>query len=111
VGSRGGQNDLSATLLEVLDFSQNDSFVDNYMDIPIDLSKVLFITTANDLSPITAPLLDRLELISVSGYSEEEKTFILNKYLLPQAYKKSGLDSRTGQFTINDSAKTNLIKY
>jgi len=67
VGVRYNQNDLSSTLLEVLDFSQNDSFVDNYLDVPIDLSKVLFICTANDLSEMSRPLLDRLEVINMSG--------------------------------------------
>jgi len=67
VGVRYNQNDLSSTLLEVLDFSQNDSFVDNYLDVPIDLSKVLFICTANDLSNMSRPLLDRLEVINMSG--------------------------------------------
>lgn len=58
---------MSSTLLEILDFSQNESFVDNYLDLPIDLSKVMFICTANDLSNMSRPLLDRLEVIQVSG--------------------------------------------
>lgn len=66
-GHRYGQSDLTSTLLEILDFSQNDSFMDNYVDLPIDLSKVLFICTTNDTSQMSKPLMDRLEVINLNG--------------------------------------------
>ncbi|ODV94940.1 hypothetical protein PACTADRAFT_59584 [Pachysolen tannophilus NRRL Y-2460] len=84
--------DPAAALLELLDPEQNNSFLDNYMDVPIDLSKVLFVCTANTLSTIPGPLLDRMEVIEISGYIAEEKIKIAEKYLAPDAKKSSGLD-------------------
>jgi ATP-dependent Lon protease len=85
------RGDPAAALLEVLDPAQNNSFRDNYLDLPFDLSKVLFITTANDLAPVPRPLLDRMEILRLSGYSENEKLAIAERYLLPRQLKETGL--------------------
>ncbi|GME68007.1 unnamed protein product [[Candida] boidinii] len=85
--------DPSAALLELLDPEQNNSFLDNYMDVPIDLSKVLFVCTANSLSTIPGPLLDRMEVIEISGYIAEEKIKIAERYLAPEAKKNAGLEN------------------
>lgn len=74
-------------MLDILDTSQNKRFVDNYLDEEVDLSKVLFVLTANDISSIPVALLDRLEIINLSGYSNEEKLFISENYLIPSIIK------------------------
>jgi Lon-like ATP-dependent protease len=89
---RGHQGDPSSALLELLDPEQNYSFLDHYMDIPVDLSKILFMCTANVLDTIPVPLLDRMEIIQLSGYIAEEKAAIAAKYLVPTAKKASGLE-------------------
>src|SRR5690554_8198803 len=78
-------------MLEVLDPEQNDEFYDNYVEAEYDLSKVLFIATANDLSTIQGPLRDRMELIEVSGYTVEEKIEIAKRHLLPNQIKEHGI--------------------
>jgi len=85
------QGDPASALLEVLDPEQNRSFIDHYLDIPFDLSKVLFIATANYIGNIPAPLLDRMEIIELSGYTIEEKVSIANKWVIPKQLKKHGL--------------------
>lgn len=88
------QGDPASALLEVLDPEQNKTFIDNYLDVPFDLSKVLFIATANYVGEIPEALLDRMELISLSGYSLEEKVKIATKWVIPKQLKKHGLTSK-----------------
>ncbi|SMY24884.1 unnamed protein product [Zymoseptoria tritici ST99CH_1A5] len=88
---RGHQGDPSSALLELLDPEQNNSFLDHYMDVPVDLSKVLFVCTANMTDTIPRPLLDRMEMIELSGYVADEKMAIAERYLAPQAKELSGL--------------------
>ena len=102
------KGDPAAALLEVLDPEQNVAFHDNYLDIDYDLSKVLFIATANTLSTISRPLLDRMELIQVSGYLLEEKVEIAHRHLVPKELEAHGLTSE--QFAIDTAALTYLIE-
>ena len=88
---RGHQGDPASALLELLDPEQNNSFLDHYMDVPVDLSKVLFVCTANMTDTIPRPLLDRMEMIELSGYVSNEKMAIAEKYLAPQAKDLTGL--------------------
>src|SRR3954464_4802124 len=88
---RDYRGDPASALLEVLDPAQNGTFRDNYLDLPFDLSKVLFITTANSLDPIPRPLLDRMAGLRLSGYSEEEKQEIPARYLIPRRLREAGL--------------------
>ncbi len=92
------KGDPTSALLEVLDAEQNNKFVDHYIEIPFDLSKVIFITTANDASQIPAPLYDRMEIINLDSYTREEKFNIAKKHLIPKQIKESGLDSDTVKF-------------
>jgi ATP-dependent Lon protease len=94
--------DPASALLEVLDPEQNSSFSDHYLEVPYDLSDVLFIATANSLSTIPAPLLDRMELIEISGYTKNEKFAIAKDHLLPETLKEHGLEA--GQLVIEDEA-------
>jgi ATP-dependent Lon protease len=105
--SVGIQGDPAAALLEVLDPAQNHAFRDHYLEIPLDLSRVLFIATANQLGTVYPALLDRMELISLSGYSEQEKRQIARKYLLPRQISENGL--RPEQLEIDDAALTRVI--
>ncbi len=100
------RGDPSSALLEILDPQQNDTFRDHYLDLPFDLSKVFFIATANQLQPIPAPLRDRMEIISLGGYSDIEKLNIAKQYLVPRQVEENGLKKE--QLTISDSA-INLI--
>ena len=89
---RDFRGDPASALLETLDPAQNSTFRDNYLDQPFDLSKVLFICTANQLDPIPAPLLDRMEIIELTGYTEEEKINIAERYLVPRQVKENGIE-------------------
>ncbi|MFT4111485.1 endopeptidase La [Silvibacterium sp.] len=95
---RDFRGDPSSALLEILDPEQNNTFRDNYLDQPFDLSKVLFICTANQLDPIPAPLLDRMEIIDLTGYTEEEKTHIAYRYLIPRQIKENGITEENIDF-------------
>lgn len=101
------RGDPSAAMLEILDPQQNHSFYDNYLGIPFDLSQVIFIATANDLSTISAPLRDRMDIIDVSGYSMEEKLNIAKQYLIQKALADTGLDR--SQAELSDELITDLI--
>ncbi len=99
---RDFRGDPASALLEVLDPEQNKSFRDNYLDLAFDLSKVFFITTANTLDTVPRPLLDRMETIRLSGYTEEEKIQIARRYLIPRQLKETGLDDN--KLTLTDEA-------
>lgn len=105
---RGHQGDPSSALLELLDPEQNASFLDHYLDLPLDLSKVLFMCTANQTDTIPPPLLDRMEVINLSGYVAQEKIEIAKKYLIPQARSFAGISET--QVEIKDSALEVLIR-
>lgn len=104
----GIQGDPSAALLEVLDPEQNNSFRDNYLALPYDLSSVLFITTANVLDNIPGPLADRMEIIHLPGYTQEEKLEIARRYLVGRQIAQNGLQA--GQFEITDAALVAIIR-
>jgi ATP-dependent Lon protease len=100
------RGDPSAALLEILDPAQNNTFRDNYLDLPFDLSKVFFIATANQLGPIPVPLRDRMEIIQIAGYSDREKLNIAKQYLIPRQIKENGLTPE--QLDITDDAVNQL---
>ena len=101
------KGDPFAALLEVLDSEQNSHFRDNYVEIPVDLSEVLFIATANSVSTIPRPLLDRMEMIEINSYTENEKMHIAKKHLLPKQLERNGLTKK--QLSISDKAMEKLI--
>lgn len=104
------RGDPASALLEVLDPEQNTSFRDRYLEISYDLSKVMFITTANSIDTIPAPLLDRMEVINIAGYTEEEKVQIAKRYLIPKNLKANGLDNSNVKFT-DDGIKAIIRGY
>src|SRR5271169_3155185 len=95
---RDWRGDPSSALLEALDPEQNNTFRDNYLDVPFDLSKVLFITTANQLDPVPEPLRDRMEIIELQGYTEEEKAHIAFQYLIPRQIEENGITKEQIEF-------------
>ena len=101
------KGDTASALLEVLDAEQNKKFRDHYVEIPLDLSEVLFIATANSVQDIPGPLLDRMELIEVTSYTENEKLHIAKKHLLAKQMERNGV--KEGQLTISDGAMTKII--
>jgi ATP-dependent Lon protease len=101
------QGDPASALLEVLDPAQNDSFTDHYLGVPFDLSEVLFIATANFIQNIPGPLLDRMEVVQFSGYTEKEKLTIARRYLVPRQLQENGLN--TAQITISDEAIAEVV--
>ena len=103
------RGDPSSAMLEVLDPEQNNTFSDHYIEETYDLSNVLFIATANDLSSIPGPLLDRMEIISIAGYTEMEKRSIAKNHLIPKQMKEHGLTK--SQVSIKDDAIIDIIRY
>jgi ATP-dependent Lon protease len=104
------RGDPTSALLEVLDPEQNYSFRDHYLDVDFDLSKVMFIATANTLATIPAPLMDRMELLELSGYSEEEKVAIAHRHLIPKQLREHGLSEKTIEFR-EDVLREVISKY
>ncbi len=108
MGAGAYSGDPTAALLEVLDPAQNHTFRDHYLEVDLDLSEVVFIATANVADTIPGPLLDRMDLIRLDGYTEAEKTFIANRYLLPRQVKRAGLT--VDELTVSDELIASIIR-
>lgn len=111
LGQRSQQGDPGSVLLEILDPEQNNKFTDDFLDVPIDLSKVLFLCTANMLDTLHPAVLDRMEIIEVGGYTFNEKKHILSEYLLPEALQKAGLIEGQHNFELPEETQDYLIEY
>jgi len=105
---RDFRGDPAAALLEILDPAQNSTFRDNYLDLPFDLSRVFFVTTANALDPIPQPLLDRMEVLSLAGYSAQEKREIARRYLIPRQLQQAGVDPAL--LALSDAALDAIVR-
>jgi ATP-dependent Lon protease len=103
-----GRKDIMGVLVELLDPEQNKAFLDHYIDYPFDMSKVLFIATANNLTNVATAVVDRLQIIQMPSYTDEEKTVIAQKYLYPRILKQTGLTSE--QLVINEKVWPNIIR-
>lgn len=110
IGQRSVHGDPGSALLEILDPEQNSGFTDDFLDVAIDLSKVLFLCTANSLETLHPALLDRMEIINVAGYTHSEKRHILDRYLLPAAIKKAGLLNTDVSYQITEQVKDFIIQ-
>ncbi len=106
---RGGVGGIESAMLEVLDPEQNSTFRDHYLDVPFDLSNVMFVTTANTLDTIPGPLLDRMEIIQLAGYTEEEKLEIAKRYLVPRQIERNGL--KKSWISFSDAALRTVIRH
>src|SRR4029450_960282 len=102
------RGDPASAMLEVLDPEQHSTFRDHYLDLPFDLSKVLFIATANQLETIPGPLLARMDVIQLSGYTEDEKLGIARKYLVPKQLEAHGLDPE--RVTLSEGARRSVLR-
>ena len=102
------KGDTASALLEVLDSEQNSKFADHYVDLPLDLSEVLFIATANDPQSIPRPLMDRMEVIEISSYTENEKEHIAREHLIPKQIRANGL--KESQLIIGDEVLKDIIE-
>ena len=109
LSSSGHHGDPASALLELLDPSQNSQFRDHYLDVPVDMSDVLFMCTANQLEYIPAPLLDRMEVVQLSGYDVPEKIEIAERYLVPKAMREAGVDN--GKVEIGEDAIESLVRW
>lgn len=105
---RDFRGDPAGALMEILDPAQNIEFHDNYLDLPYDLSRVFFITTANSLDPVPRPVLDRMEVLHLSGYTDVEKQAIARRYLLPRQIEQSGLSAET--LAVDDAAMERIVR-
>ena len=103
--------DPSYALLEVLDPEQNNSFLDHYLDVPYDLSHVFFIATANTVDSIPGPLLDRMEIIPLSGHTDQEKLSIAMEHLLPEQLEEHGIDGQTQLVILKESVLEIITSY
>ena len=108
-GKESQHGDVSAALLEVLDYEQNHSFLDHYLGVPYNLSHVIFIATANDVSSIPAPLLDRMDQVEISGYTDQEKVKIAAEHIVPDVRQKLGLTA--AQLRLSENTVQNIVRH